>query len=134
DAAASSVVRASVRTSEGTFELDLETEEIVEEVEEFEVAPVAVGLPRVVAAAASGATVVAVVDRRPPLAISNDAGRTWREAGGGLPPGFAVAIHDDNPDLMLFGARNRLYLSENGGTFWRALVPELPDIEAVEFS
>jgi len=127
-------VRASARTSNGTFDLDLETEEVVGEAEEFEVASVAVGLPRVVAAAASGATVVAVVDRRPPLAISNDAGRTWREAGGGLPPGFAVAIHDDNPDLMLFGARNRLYLSENGGTFWRALVPELPDIEAVEFS
>jgi hypothetical protein len=123
-----------VRTSDGTFELDLETEEVVGDAAEFEVAPVAVELPRVVAAAASGATVVAVVDRRPPLAISNDAGRTWREAGGGLPPGFAIAIHDDNPDLMLFAARNRLYLSENGGTFWRALVPELPDIEAVEFS
>ena len=122
-----------MRTSDGTFELDLETEEVVGDAAEFEVAPVAVELPRVVAAAASGATVVAVVDRRPPLAISNDAGRTWREAGGGLPPGFAVAIHDDNPDLMLFAARNRLYLSENGGTFWRALVPELPDIEAVEF-
>jgi hypothetical protein len=127
-------MRASVRTSGGTFELDLETEEVVDETEEFEVAPVVVELPRVVAAAASGATVVAVIDRRPPLAISNDAGSTWREAGGGLPPGFAVAIHDDNPDLMLFGARNRLYLSENGGTFWRALVPELPDIEAVQFS
>jgi photosystem II stability/assembly factor-like uncharacterized protein len=123
-----------VRTSGGTFELDVETEEVVGDAEEFEVAPVAVELPRVVAAAASGATVVAVVDRRPPLAISNDAGRTWREAGGGLPPGFAVAIHDDNPDLMLFAARNRLYLSENGGTFWRALVPELPDIEAVQFA
>jgi hypothetical protein len=127
-------VRASARTSRGTFELDLETEEVVGEAEEFEVPLVAVELPRVVAAAASGATVVAVVDRRPPLAISNDAGRTWREAGGGLPPGFAVAIHDDNPDLMLFAARNRLYLSENGGTFWRALVPELPDIEAVQFA
>jgi hypothetical protein len=127
-------VKASVRTLVGTFEVDLETEEVVGDAEEFEVAPVTVELPRVVAAAASGATVVAVVDRRPPLAISNDAGRTWREAGGGLPPGFAVAIDDDNPDLMLFAARNRLYLSENGGTFWRALVPELPDIEAVVFS
>jgi hypothetical protein len=123
-----------VRTSGGTFELDLETEEVVGEAEEFDVAPVSVELPRVVGGATSGATVVAVVDRRPPLAISNDAGRTWREAGGGLPPGFAVAINDDNPDLMLFAARNRLYLSENGGTFWRALVPELPDIEAVQFS
>jgi hypothetical protein len=34
---------------------------------------------------------------------------------------------------MLFAARNRLYLSENGGVFWRALVPELPEIQAVAF-
>jgi len=34
---------------------------------------------------------------------------------------------------MLFAARNRLYLSENGGIFWRVLVPELPEIEAVTF-
>lgn len=124
---------ASVRTAEGTFEVDLELEEVVGEAAEFETERVSVQLPRVVAAAASGATVVAVVDRRPPLAISTDAGRTWREAGGGLPPGFAIAIDGDNPDRLLFAARNRLYLSENGGIFWRALVPELPDIEAVHF-
>jgi photosystem II stability/assembly factor-like uncharacterized protein len=117
----------------GTYDVDLETEEVLGEADDFDPAHVAVELPRVVAAAASGATLVAVVDRRPPLAISNDAGSTWREAGGGLPPGFAVAIDDDNPDLMLFAARNRIYLSENGGTFWRALVPELPDIQAVRF-
>jgi hypothetical protein len=126
-------VTARVRTSLGTYEVDLELEAVVGDGDEFEPERVAVELPRVVAAAAAGATVVAVVDRRPPLAISNDAGRTWREAGGGLPPGFAVAVDADNPDLMLFAARNRLYLSENGGIFWRALVPELPDIDAVRF-
>lgn len=125
---------AYVRTANGTFELDLEAEEIVGDAPDFDVPAVAVELPRVVAAAASGPTTVAVVDRRPPLAISNDAGRTWREAGGGLPPGFAVAIDVDNPDRMLFAARNRVYLSENGGVFWRALVPELPDIEALAFA
>lgn len=124
---------ASVRTASGTFVVDLEDEEILGAGEDFDVPAVSVELPRVVAAAAVGSTVVVVVDRKPPLAISNDAGSTWREAGGGLPPGFAVAIHDDNPDLMLYAARNRLYLSENGGTFWRALVPELPEIEAVAF-
>ena len=126
-------MNALARTLAGTFAIDLEDEEVIGEVDEFEPTQVNVELPRVVAAAASGATVVAVVDRRPPLAISNDAGRTWREAGGGLPPGFAIAVHEDNPDLMLYAARNRLYLSENGGIFWRALVPELPDIEAVRF-
>jgi hypothetical protein len=126
-------VTAAVRTTEGTFLLDLVTEELVGAGEEFEVPAVDVELPRVVAAAAVGSTIVAVVDRKPPLAISNDAGSTWREVGGGLPPGFAVAIDEEKPDVMLFAARNRLYLSENGGIFWRALVPELPEIEAVAF-
>lgn len=124
---------AAVRTAAGTFLVDLETEEVLGAGEEFDAPTAGVELPRVVAAAAVGSTIVAVLDRKPPLAISNDAGSTWREAGGGLPPGFAVAIHDDNPDVMLYAARNRLYLSENGGTFWRALVPELPEIEAVAF-
>ena len=88
-------------------------------------------LPRVVAAARSGSTVVAVVERRPPLMLSNDGGATWREAGGGLPPGFAVAIADDDPDRMLYAARNRLYVSANGGVFWRSLPFELPDIDSV---
>ena len=43
--------------------------------------------------------------------LSNDGGATWREAGGGLPPGFAVAIAEDDPDRMLYAARNRLYVS-----------------------
>jgi hypothetical protein len=126
-------VTASVHTTAGTFAVNLEEEEVIGETEPFEPAQVSVALPRVVAAAAAGATIVAVVDRRPPLAISNDAGSTWREAGGGLPAGFAIAIDEGNPDRMLFAARNRLYLSENGGVFWRALVPELPDILAVRF-
>ena len=124
---------AAVRTASGTYLVDLEAEEVVGAGEDFEPARISVELPRVVAAAATGATIVAVVDRRPPLAISNDAGSTWREAGGGLPAGFAIAIDDDNPDVMLFAARNRLYLSENGGVFWRSLVPELPEIQAVAF-
>jgi photosystem II stability/assembly factor-like uncharacterized protein len=126
-------VTASVKTAEGTFVIDLEDEEIIGETQPFDSVQVVVALPRVVAAAAAGATVVAVVDRRPPLAISNDAGSSWREAGGGLPAGFAIAIDGADPDRMLFAARNRLYLSEDGGVFWRALVPELPDILAVTF-
>jgi len=126
-------VTAAVRTASGTYVVDVEAEEVIGAGDDFESPRIAVELPRVVAAAAAGATVVAVVDRRPPLAISNDAGRTWREAGGGLPPGFAVAIDENDPDVMLFAARNRLYLSENGGIFWRVLVPELPEIEAVTF-
>jgi hypothetical protein len=127
-------VRAAARTVDGVFVVDLETEELLDvEADVPDAARPAVELPRVVAAAASGSTVVAVVDRRPPLAVSHDAGRTWHEAGGGLAAGFAVAIDDDNPDRILYAARNRLYLSEDGGRFWRALAPELPAIEAVAF-
>lgn len=93
--------------------------------------PPAVSLPLLVAADSVGARVVAVVDRRPPLAISDDAGTTWREAGGGLPPGRAVAIHPHDPDLVLYAARNRLYLSRDGGRFWAVLAPELPEINRV---
>ena len=127
-------MRALVRTAHGVYAVDLEEEEALGLVDaDVSASQVTVGLPRVVAADASGSTIVAVVDRRPPLAISNDAGATWREAGGGLPPGFAVAIAPDDPDVVLYGARNRLFLSRDGGTFWHALVVELPEIEAVGF-
>jgi hypothetical protein len=125
-------MRALVRTVDGVFEVDLNEEEVLGLVEAgVEPEPVAVSLPLVVAAAASGSTVIAVADRRPPLAVSNDAGRTWRESGGGLPAGRAVAIAEDDPDYVVYGARNRLYLSTDGGRFWRALAPELPEIEAL---
>jgi len=125
-------VRALVRTADAVYEVELE-DEVVLGAADAQVEPVelALPLPRVVAAATAGSTVIAVVDRRPPLAISNDAGLTWREAGGGLPPGRGIAISVDDPDFVLYAARNRLYLSTDGGRFWRALDPELPEIEAI---
>ena len=128
-------MRALVQTVDGVFEVDLAEEEVLGSVE-GEIRPelLEIPLPLFVAGAATGSTVVAVIDRRPPLVVSNDAGRTWRESGGGLPPGRAVAVADDDPDLMLYAARNRLYLSEDGGRFWRALVVELPEIRALAFT
>ena len=126
-------MRAFVRTVDGVFEVDLEEELVLgPSSDPVEPQQVPLSLPLVVAAAAVGSTVIAVVDRRPPLAVSNDAGRTWRESGGGLPPGRAIAIAEDDPDHVVYAARNRLYESRNGGVFWRALTPELPEIEAVE--
>jgi len=125
-------VRAAVQTEHGVYTVDLE-EELVLELDEsasLDVPQVETGLPLVVAAAGSGSTVIAVVDRRPPLAVSHDAGRTWSEAGAGLPAGRAIAIGED-PDLVLFAARNRLHVSRDGGRFWQALTLELPEIEAI---
>jgi len=125
-------VIAAVRTVEGVVLVDVEEEAVLGTGAELPdtVAP-AVELPRVVATAAAGPTVVAVLDRRPPLAISRDGGATWRESGGGLPVGFAVAVAEDDPDRMLYAARTRLYLSTDGGVFWRSLALELPDVLAV---
>jgi photosystem II stability/assembly factor-like uncharacterized protein len=124
---------AIVSTSAGMFAVDLETEEV----EQFDdvLAPaeqLELNLPRLVAAAAAGATVVAVVDTKPPLVVSHDAGTTWRQSGRGLPPGRAVAIALDDPDTAVFAARNRLYVTHDGGTFWTAVAVELPEIEAVQ--
>jgi hypothetical protein len=125
-------VIAAVGTVAGVFLVDVEAESLLGEGNEMPATErPELTLPRVVAAAQTGSTVVAVVERRPPLMLSNDGGATWREAGGGLPPGFAVAIADDEPDRMLYAARNRLYVSANGGVFWRALTLELPDVLAV---
>lgn len=128
---------ALAATAHGLVELDVDEELVLELDVEGTLEPralPAISLPLLVDADAVGARVVAVVDRRPPLAISNDAGATWREAGGGLPAGRAVAIHPDDPDLVLFAARNRLYLSRDGGRFWASLAPELPEIAAVAWA
>jgi hypothetical protein len=124
-----------VETEHGVYTIDLEREEVegLEEDGRLDApAPISTGLPRVVAAAASGSTVIAVVKTRPPLAVSHDAGRTWHQAGGGLPAGRALAIADEDPDLIVYAARNRLYLSRDGGRFWHALAPELPEITGIE--
>jgi hypothetical protein len=45
----------------------------------------------------------------------------------------AVAVRE-NPDHILYGGRNRLYVSGNGGIFWRAVGVELPEIRDVAWS
>jgi hypothetical protein len=82
---------------------------------------------RVLDVDAAGSTVVVVVDRRPPLLASYDSGITWTERGHGLPPGRVVAL-GENPDHILYGARNRLYVSGDGGRFWRAVAWGTPGV------
>jgi hypothetical protein len=121
-----------VATEGGSFAIDLETED-AEPAQPFEPAPEpTLNLPRLVAAAQVGSTILAAVDTRPPLVVSHDAGITWRESGRGLPAGRAVAIAAD-PDTMAYAARNRVYVSRNGGVFWTALPVELPAIETLDF-
>jgi hypothetical protein len=124
-----------VGTSFGVFELDLD-EETAEPAPEHTLPSSRheISLPLLVDADAVGSRVVAVVARRPPLVLSDDGGLTWRETGGGLPPGRAVALDPDQPDRLLFASESRVFLSEDGGRFWRSLAPELIGIEAIAFS
>jgi hypothetical protein len=125
-------VNVLVGTVAGSFAVDLETDEV--EPWDGDVTPPpapVLNLPRVIASAAAGSTVVAVVDAKPPILVSHDAGSTWRESGRGLPPGRAIAISADDPDLLVYAGRNLLYVSRNGGVFWSALALELPEIERI---
>ena len=130
-------MRALVETVDGVFELDLDEEEVIDFDPGASLPPavaIDLALPGILAADAYGSTIVALVARRPPLVVSYDAGVTWTETGGGLPAGRAVAIAEGNPDLVLFAARNRLYLSRDGGRFWASLAPELPEISDLLFT
>ena len=125
---------AHVKTTDGVAVVDLDDESLValDPGLTFEApAQPVVSLPLVVAAAGTGSTVVAVVAAKPPLVVSYDAGLTWSESGRGLPRGRAVAVSGEDPDVVLYATRNRLYLSRDGGRFWRSLAVELPEIEAV---
>ena len=121
----------AVETVAGVYTVDVEADRVVDFVGGAAIDPPPaphVDLPLLTAAAAEGSTVVAVVKRRPPLVVSYDAGRTWREAGGGLPPGTAVAIADGDPDRIAFATSSRIYVSSDGGRFWRGLEPELDGV------
>lgn len=125
-------MRALVDCALGVAVLDLDEEEVLELREgSLPLPAVATPLPRVVAADRHGSRIVAVVERRPPLVVSDDAGTTWRETGGGLPAGRAVAISPAHPDRVLFASASRVYLSRDGGRFWQGLAPELPGISAL---
>jgi hypothetical protein len=127
-------VNLVVEAGEGVYTIDAETEQVLDFVAGAELSETPqprVELPLLVAAAREGSTVIAVLDRRPPLAVSHDAGSSWHEVGGGLPPGRAVAIAEGDPDRIVYAAEHRVYVSQDGGRFWRALEPELPEIKRV---
>ena len=128
---------ASVLTVEGVYLVDLEDGTVLGPSANaaFDPPPAPATrpfLPRLVAASGIGSTVAAIVDAKPPLLVSHDAGRTWRDSGRGLPRGRAVAIADD-PDVVVYATRNRLFVSRDGGRFWHGLAVELPEIEALGF-
>jgi hypothetical protein len=79
---------------------------------------------------AVGSTIVLALDREPPLLVSHDAGMTWNERGEGLPRARAVAVRE-NPDHLLYGGADRLYVSGDGGISWRVLAVDLPEIRDV---
>jgi hypothetical protein len=129
------LTRVLVQTAEAVLTIDADEGVVdIESGTRLERPPdVPVSLPAVRACVGSGSTVVALVDRKPPLLVSHDAGRTWHEAGGGLPQGSAIAIDEDDPDRILFAAPHRVWLSTDGGRFWESLALDLPEIRAVAF-
>ena len=112
-------------------DLDEDEAELVDELPER--LPVEISLPLLLDAAAAHSTVVAAVETKPPLVISHDAGSTWSESGRGLPRIHAVAVWDDDPDVLVAASSERLYVSRDGGKFWTALTVELPEIRAIAF-
>ncbi len=64
-------------------------------------------LPLVVAAAASGSTIVAVVARSHRSSSLTTPASTWRDSGRGLPAGRAVALAPGDPDVIGRPALNR---------------------------
>jgi len=126
---------ALVVCSLGTLRVDLDDGSVTDaEDTDLAVIDAEVSLPLLVAADRVGARIVALVARRPPLLVSDDAGATWTELGGGLPPGVAVAISPEHPDDVVYASAERLFVSNDGGRFWAALAIELPEITAVAFA
>lgn len=116
----------------GTVRVDVETGEWdIADVELTGPAREACGLPLLRATQRCGSRVVAVVTSRPPLMISDDSGATWRASARGLPAGVDVAFLDGHPDVVVFATEERLYVSRDGGRFWRDVPVELPGIWTV---
>lgn len=124
-------VRVTMALGVALVDLEDGTLELLDDAEPPSPSNADVALPLLLAAARAGSRVVAVVDRRPPLVISDDGGSTWREAGGGLPAGVDVDVNPDDPDDIVFAGTTRLYRSRNGGVFWQALDLELVAITAI---
>jgi hypothetical protein len=130
------VSTALISTAHGVYAVDVDADELLGAASDAVVEPPLLEspFPRTVAVDVHGSRTVVVVERRPPLLVSHDAGATWSEAGGGLPSGRAVAISPDHPDVILYAARNRLFVSRDGGRFWSALTVELPEITGIAWA
>lgn len=83
----------------------------------------------------SASTAYAAIDRhrmddlRPYVYITHDAGKTWREAGSGLPDGAWVAVVRQDPvqaNLLFAGTSRGVYVSLDDGANWQPLQLNLP--------
>jgi len=59
--------------------------------------------------------------------VSYDGGSSWLERAAGVPQGVAIAL-GNSPDHVAMATTSRLYVSFDGGQFWRSLDTELGGI------
>lgn len=68
-------------------------------------------------------------DRSPYLYITEDFGRTWRKATGGLPESDFLRTVAEDPtraDILYLGSESGMYCSTDGGVTWQRLGKNLP--------
>ena len=123
---------ALVATAAGTFSVDLDSEE-VGAAEPFRRRSAAAAQPAPGRRRRRGRLDGRrAVDARPPLLVSYDAAPPGASPDAVFRRGAQSRSAEADPDTLAYAARNRLYVSRDGGVFWTALAVELPEIEALD--
>jgi photosystem II stability/assembly factor-like uncharacterized protein len=73
----------------------------------------------------------ALGDRKPYVVETDDAGKTWRSIGGGLPPEQpARVVREDpqNPDVLFAGLEQGVWMTLDRGAHWKSLRLNMPSV------
>ncbi|MGH9776525.1 MAG: WD40/YVTN/BNR-like repeat-containing protein [Candidatus Acidiferrales bacterium] len=70
-------------------------------------------------------------DYRPYIFVTGDYGKTWKKLGGGIPDTSYVHVVRQDPvrgDLLFAGTETGIYVSFDGGVYWKPLQLNLPRV------